>query len=525
MKKIITVFFAFLFALFTPLTVRAYNEIKLIQAFMRECDIDIFLSDDLDEQSLSVKVANNEVDVIDFGTINEAKILTRTTILIDISNSVPTASRDKVSEFLKYQVENITENEEIRILTFGNEVNILQEFTSDRYDLSKAVERIVYNGTQSAVYDAIYNTMPELNFNYEEPCFYRTVVVTDGADHAAHGITKEELLMKLQSTTYPIDVICVNKAKPKNSNKDLSSLTRISNGRYYDIYPGSDIRQIYSVLSVKDYYWIRASVPYKYLDGSIRQVDVQDDRNHVSFDIKMSVVDYNITEESDVYTLVTEENIWESDSMSSITEAADAAQNDDNENAGFTLILLILGIAVVLLIIIVVFICLHSRKKPADDAVMPYKPRIYKEYYHDDNEFKEKEYCYDDNEIYLIKISDAFDITLSWTIEISSEIIIGRADNCDITLTDKSVSHEQCKIAVRAKGLVIQNLSSSNHTKLNGNKVNEEILLHSSDILHFGRVTLRVDSIQKIGAAEKKVNTDDKNKTDDVWTEVVFEQE
>ena len=506
MKKFISVFLAVLFALSIPISAYANDEPQLIQAVMNECDVDIFLSDDLDEQSLSVKVATTKAEIIDCGLINETEILIRTTILVDISNSVPIDSRDEVTELVEYQVENITENEEMRILTFGNEVNTLQEFTSDRYDLYRALEQIVYNGTQSAVYDAIYNTIPELNLNNEKPCFYRTIIVTDGADHAAHGITKEELLMKLQSTTYPIDVICVSKAKPKNPNKDLSALTRISNGRYFEIYPDSDVKQLYSELSVKEYYWIRASIPHKYLDGSIRQVDVQDDRNHVNFDIKMSVVDYDITDESVILTTATEKVIEKTDSMAVTTESTYILQESGNENAGFTLMLLIVGGVAVLSIIIVTVVCLFLKKRSSGDVTVSDVPRETG----DTEVFEESP----EGEIYVIKISDAFDAGLSWNLNVPDEIIIGREDNCDIVLTDRSVSHQQCKITAKAKGLTVQNLSASNHTKLNGNKVNEETLLHSSDTLRFGRVTLKVDSIQKIGADEKKNNKGKKRDTE-----------
>lgn len=518
MKKIISVFLVFLFALCMPFAAYADNELQLIQARMSEDNIDIFLSNDLDYQSISVKVANSKADIIDCGAIDEVQILTRTTILVDISNSVPSASRDNVTKLLEYQVENITKNEEMRILSFGKEVNILQEFTSDRYDLYKAVEQIVYNGTQSAVYDAIYNTMPEMaSADDETPCFYRTIVITDGADYTTQGITKEELLMKLQSTTYPIDVICVNKAKPQNSNKDLSALTRISNGRYFDIHPDSDIKQLFSDLSVKDYYWIRASVPYKYLDGSIRQVDVQDNMNRISFDIKMSVADYEVTEEPDIQAVITTEVTEKTESTSAVVSSTQISQNDDSGNADFTLLLLIIGAVVVLAVIITIVVAvIYSRpkKKKTDDMVVRNVSGTT-----DVTELYEEN---TDDGLYEIKISDAFNTNLCWTLEVPGEIIIGRADNCDITLTDKSVSHEQCKIAVREKGLMVQNLSRSNHTKLNGHNVDEETLLHPTDTLHFGRVTLIVDSIQKIGFDEKMTDSDKDD--EDRETDMIFDR-
>ena len=294
------------------------------------------------------------------------------------------------------------------------------------------------------------------------------------------------------------------KTPPKNPNKELSALTRISNGRYYDIYPDSDIIQLFSDLSVKDYYWIRASIPYKYLDGSVRQVDVLDESNHISFDMKMSVVDYDPTEESKVESSVTQVVPEKTESIATTIAVTYTSQEDGSEDIDFTLLFLIIGAVVVVAIIIIIVYVVSKKKTVVDDMHAAGKER------------GKGENGYSDDEIYIIRISDAYDMSLSWTLEVPSEIIIGRADNCDITLTDKSVSHEQCKIVARAKGLAVQNLSRSNHTKLNGHNVNEETLLHSADTLHFGRVTLKVDSIQKFGADEKKNNTDDKYPPTDV---------
>lgn len=61
-----------------------------------------------------------------------------------------------------------------------------------------------------------------------------------------------------------------------------------------------------------------------------------------------------------------------------------------------------------------------------------------------------------------------------------------------------SVSREQCKIGLSKDGLVISNISSSNKTKLNGVFITAEVLLRPADIIHFGRITLRVDYIQKV---------------------------
>ncbi len=105
---------------------------------------------------------------------------------------------------------------------------------------------------------------------------------------------------------------------------------------------------------------------------------------------------------------------------------------------------------------------------------------------------------YEGKEHYSIKISNVSNQGDSWILDVYSDIIIGRAEICAVRIDDKSVSREQCKIAANKNGLVISNLSNSNQTKLNGTVLVTEVLLHPADNIHFGRVTLRVDYIQKV---------------------------
>ena len=63
------------------------------------------------------------------------------------------------------------------------------------------------------------------------PCYYRTIVITDGIDDTAGGVTKEELYLRLRDDTYPIDVVAVSKTKQGEPEKELAALTRMSRGR------------------------------------------------------------------------------------------------------------------------------------------------------------------------------------------------------------------------------------------------------------------------------------------------------
>ncbi|MGN0682792.1 MAG: FHA domain-containing protein, partial [Oscillospiraceae bacterium] len=466
---------------FTIITASADTDMRLVQGRMNGEYLDLFLPDELDEENLVVKVANQEAEVFDAGKLSEEEIAVRTTILIDNSTSMPVAARGKVGEFLDYIIKNINKNEEIRIVQFGSEIKTLLDFTNDRYDLDKAADEIKYNGQESKIYDAIYNTIPKIEALDDAPCFCRTILITDGVDYAAQGITKEELYLRLRSDTYPIDVVCVSKSKPANENKDLSALTRISNGRYFEIYPESDAFALVSDMSVSSFFWLRAEVPVSLLDGSTRQIDVSDGSNTLSFDMKMSVVSAPPVESSEpeeVESKVESVPTFVRPAPSSVSTPVDESTGTISVT---TIIIIAAGFVVVAIAAIVIIAIIKKKRQQADNGRVITSPSAVSP----SNAADKTEYL-GEGEQYAIRISNVSNLSESWILNVISEVVIGRAVGCAIQLDEKSVSREQCKIILRNTGLVLSNVSSSNPTKLNGTTVTGEMLLHPADNIHFG---------------------------------------
>ena len=65
--------------------------------------------------------------------------------------------------------------------------------------------------------------------------------------------------------------------------------------------------------------------------------------------------------------------------------------------------------------------------------------------------------------------------------------VIGRADSCDISLTDSSVSSEHARLTQDVEGWRVANLLSTNGTFVNGKRISNEQINHG-DRLRLGRV-------------------------------------
>lgn len=484
----------------------ASDDISVSQAYVHENHIDVFSQTIFNKDSLDIKISNQQATILDCGKLSEKDITVYTTILIDTSTSMPLETRDKVVEFVGFLIDKIASNEQYKIVTFGEQISVLQDFTSDRYDLSNSVEQLDFTARKTMIYDAIYNTMPQMHLTDDKPCFYRTIVISDGVDVASSGITKEELYLKLQAETYPVDVVAVSKAKPEEEKKDLAALTRISSGRYVDLYPEEENIILANKLNMGDIFWLRAEIPSPLLDGSVRQVNITDGVNSIPFDIKCSIYD-DPNETGSTEPEAVEDYQPDEEEETVLPEVQNIEQPSANSGFNPLIIAVICVAAIAVIVIIVVLLLVKSKKNSKKDATetvfTPKMPTIQ----YDDGD--KTELFIGTNVVenqFMIKLSRVKDASSSWTLPVNNEVIIGRSDKCAIRLDDKSVSREQCKIVVNGLRLSVINLSQTNKTLLNSRTVVGEAQLNSGDILKFGREALRIDYIQSLGKSPTHIS-------------------
>jgi len=483
--------------------VYANESVDLKQVYGENQYLDMFITEKLDSDTLSVKVSNKDATIDGSGVCVDEGITFRTTVLIDVSSSMPASVRSKVYDLLDTMIEGIESGEAYKIITFDESLTVLNDFTSDRYELAKAIEKIQFDGKQSIIYDAIFNTIPDISPIEEAPCFYRTLVITDGVDDTASGVTKEELFIKLQDETYPIDVIEVSKNKV-DPNKNLAAINRMSHGEYHQLDSETDVKSLTGELNLNQLYWVRAVVPKELSDGSVRQINIKDNSNAVQFDTKVMVFD--------------SEDIIENEQSSEIQE------NDPDENATVAKLeltsnnekesLIILGIKlsksllimasliiVVIGIIIVVVIITASKKKKAskqqtgmhsNNATSKTNPES--SYGNTMTEFIGVDNIATDNEkIEGVRLRNINNQSEVWNIKLDGDILIGRESDCKVCLSESSVSRKQCKLTKVKKGIEVTNISTSNMTLLNGKSLSKSKIIKSGDELKCGRVTLAIE--------------------------------
>lgn len=424
------------------------------------------------------KVSNQPAQLVETGTVSNGDAVVRTTVLVDISTSIPTNMRDGVIAAIDKLIEQKSPTDEYRLITFGQEEAVLCDFTADRYDLGKSIQNIVFNGQWSMIYDAIYNTLPDLGAAANVPTLYRTIVITDGVDLTKTGVTMEELFLKLQADRCPVDVLAVSAAPAETANKELSAITRISGGRYCALDPNTDLAVLGQTLGVGNYSYIEVQVPEQLLDGSVRQVDLTFGSSSVSLDVKFPAI-YVQPESSEP------EPAPSPTPVPTQTEAPTPAE-PSSFLAQYGVICAVAAAVVIAVLVVVLVVVLKKKRseKPQqdpDDTVDPEMTVFIKDVQ------------------YTVKISAPTHPGAEWVLEIADKALIGRADHCDVVLEDGTVSREHCRIVAREDGLELIHLGS-NPTIINGVKVTARSPLNSGDTLTVGREQLHIDYIQKLNS-------------------------
>lgn len=69
---------------------------------------------------------------------------------------------------------------------------------------------------------------------------------------------------------------------------------------------------------------------------------------------------------------------------------------------------------------------------------------------------------------------------------------VGRSRESDVTLNDGFLSAEHARLLWNGKGWVVEDLGSTNGTRINGKPVSKPAALRTGDMIEFGRVKLKL---------------------------------
>lgn len=442
----------------------------------------------------------------------------KTLIIIDDSDTVSTLNREIIKETLKYVIINEDDVCKIGITTVSNNGQLIVDFDDTKETKIRAVDNISYVENKESVKDVLMNTI----LTYKENDFAeRDIVIISDGHATTDSYTAEELYFELSSGQYPVYALLCEQDTEETDLRELSSIARIGGGKIFHTKSENDESseeiklgdQILTVLSEK----------HESESGDSEEILMDE-----------AGTEYEIEVDSD---LLNDDEIQSQDYLGEADYASDDiydAENnsesviyerDNDKNSDFKVLLIPVGL-IIFLGIVIYFAGQRNRKKKVkeqeEELINTIKNSINKKnegaIHYAERETQDRTLydtrCLNEEQIdddggtrLLYQAVEGVDITLEDRADptkyfrglIRDRIIIGRSPKfCDIPLTyDDSVSQRHCELFLRENDVYIRDLSSSNGTYVNGQKVYQEIKLNSGDIIKIGQLSLFIQIVRR----------------------------
>ena len=360
-----------------------------------------------------------------------------TLILVDTSGSIPADIRQKTKDLIMELIDQKQENERYSIASFGTEINVLCDYTSDRYDLAKALEGLDY----SEKYTYVYSVLDKVLDNDKDD-FYRIVMISDGVENSRDGITYDEILNKISSGHCPVYTVGIENGN-QESLKKLYSFSRNSYAESAALTNESNISQICdTVNSSRNFICVEVSVPDEAADGSVRYLKISGQDYECGADVRIPAKE-----------AVTTSAVTETESVTTSISETELQQNMTDLNSGSEKILpLIVSVSAVIAAIVVLI------KKPWKK-----NKNTFSENDSNKNDAVTRQDVIKDDDV-MIMLTDVDSPQRSYRCAVGNGVTIGRdSSQCTVALEhDGYISRKHCLIYREGEQFFIENYSPNN---------------------------------------------------------------
>lgn len=518
-KKLIKKFemiIAVVFLLCSPgLTVHAAEAAAIVETNTGEDSITVYVKGaSADITDVAVQIGTATGDITKTWKVSEGEIPMQTLVMIDNSKSITKANRAKITDFLQNLISDRSENEEIAIATFGEELTLLTEYTSEYNTLKKAIDTITYQKRGTYLTDVLYDLISAEYLSDNENVFRRMIVVSDGMDNKSLGYTKEELYALLKESCFPIYTIgCIN----GENNERLENMFALSRKTKADSFLMDEVEDTLDICgslnSDRDVVGIRIAPAPENMDGTRKAVKISfaDSGNQTSLstDIVMpQQTQVKEEQEPEAETQAKEEQGPEAETQAVVESLPEDSVKSDRSIV-IPVIVVIAMIVVVVIAAVITVILLKKKKgkkqfEPADEDTLnehisgskAYEEKT--EYVGEaaDDDDDDRTYVIWNNEsTYHIILTDMNAMARRFQVPLEHSVVVGRkAGVCDIVLDyERSVSGRHCEISVRDGRFYLKDLQSANGTFVNGSKVLAETEIYSGSMIKLGRLEMKFE--------------------------------
>lgn len=442
-------------------------------------------------------------DIKRFGDTNEG---VADIFLVDISGSIRDSQMNQVKSAIKTWAANMKDNDRIAVITFGENVKCLIDFSNDKEAINNAVNAISNNDRLTQLYGGISEALKlATRTDANLPKRKNIVLITDGANDYNGGVSENDVFTQLKDTLVPVYSMWM--ANSERGHATLNSVTEYSGGKLYDM-SNKQIDTVYS--------WIRDSIHNSYTIDFGYGNAAPDDGKH-ALNVKISQ-NGKVAEDNVQFTFKRNNEQSGTSAMSESTkdnkDSNDKNDKNEEENSGedsskdkgFLIFIICIVILIIAAIVgAIVFFIARNKNSDRQYTNEIYSGSFSQEPYNNFNDAPPSYPAYSQPIDKTVNINEAgANVTIVLKpINGGSEIKthmngivnIGRGPLNEIVINDNLVSGRHCAISNDGGVMYIEDMMSTNGTILNGILINSKTEIKNNDMLLLGNSEYRVSFI------------------------------
>lgn len=487
-----SVMFLFAIVLLLPIKVFAANEITLLQSNVNENTASFYLNVPADGiKEITGQVGMSASEKIEFSNLEDEF---QTIVMLDNSLSITKENKAKIYELLELIFSQKKQNERMTLITFGEDYQTIVERSDDAQVLIDALQTIEHNDQDTYLTDVLYELLNDLDENE----FTRFIIISDGVDNKAIGITTDELNKALETNKHPVYTIGHIYGKNNEQLKMMFSISRLTNGTYYLLDELEDLNQVSDeIVQAADLMKIDVEIPHDQMDGSEKNVllkvkTTDDSIQELSF---KTLVPFALEEkkEPEVIEKVVEKIV----EVPVVQEEVEpVVEEEPKKSNGITKIILL-----VVVIIAAVVLLLLNRKKSGKPSKEKKVKEVKEKGKKKKNEVpvpveKEQPETVIELKKFLFVLRDTNNPQRVFKYPLINELIIGRdPDTVQITLDySDTISGHHCKVINDKNIIYIMDMNSTNHTYVDGTRYDSgRVKINTGSIVRMGELTFSVE--------------------------------
>ena len=496
LMKVIKFCGLFLFCLGVNSTVLAAEEInfRVIQANVQLPTITTWvdITNSNGQQLTSVKL--EQLTATMGANIAEVKLIkpfseetegTAFIFLVDISKSLKPTYFGQIQAALNAWVEGLNIHDRAALISFGSQVKVLQDFSEDKTALKQKVDSLLPSDRDTFFYQGLVKAF-ELGRRQDAALPKRRVIVvlTDGIDDAAGGVTKEELLLQMSESRIPIYAIGFALSPltqlKENGLKELGVLARTSGG-YFLKADSMPLTQAYKLQKerIANSYQVQLNCAECKAEGQFSHLNMTFNAGDLTLN---DGLDLRLLPQNKVIASEKEPELSANETIFDKITRFFTYYGYFAWAALVTVLLLIVG---GIRRLIKAKKATRERKFEADvNASISGGEKLQK--------------------AALLPPKYTLSLTVitgdapgkSYDLHFNESAIIGRSSACDLSINDSEVSSKHAEISFERGILAIKDLGSLNGTFINGVAIHSAYYLQESDQILIGRTELRFNGLE-----------------------------